>query len=71
MPINSIQSLNITATVNTDNMPVARLNNTDNGMPIVKTDRTAYTMPVAGKSQPSIYYMQKPKEVIVQQNVRP
>lgn len=56
---------------NMDNMPIARLNNTDAGMPIVKTDRTAYTMPVAGKSQPSIYYMQNPKEVIVQQNVRP
>ncbi|MDB5157588.1 MAG: hypothetical protein JWR50_2295 [Mucilaginibacter sp.] len=69
--ISSTQSLNATTTVNPDNMPIAKLNNTDPGMPIIKTDRTAYTMPVAGKSQPTIYYMQKPEVIVVQKDTKP
>ncbi|MCC8424934.1 hypothetical protein [Mucilaginibacter sp. UR6-11] len=50
------QLLNTTAAVNPDHMPIAKLRNTDQRMPIVQTDKTAYTMPVAGKTQPRVYY---------------
>jgi hypothetical protein len=48
------------AMVQKSNMPVAKLANTDLKMPITQTDRTGYTMPVAGKSLSRIYTMPKP-----------
>jgi len=40
-------------------MRVVKLPNTDPKMPIVQTDRTAYTMPVIGMSLPRVYTMKK------------
>jgi len=40
-------------------MPIAKLSNTDLRMPIVKTDRTAYTTPISGMNLPRIYNMKK------------
>jgi hypothetical protein len=55
-PLSAIP-LNELATLNIDHMPVAKLRNTDKGMPIVQTDKTGYTMPVVGKALPRIYNM--------------
>ncbi|MES2425657.1 MAG: hypothetical protein V4560_01745 [Bacteroidota bacterium] len=55
----------VVATKITDHMPVAKLSNTDPGMPIVKTDKTGYTTPVAGMSLPPVYNMQKQNVVVV------
>ncbi|MFD2872462.1 hypothetical protein ACFS5N_08290 [Mucilaginibacter ximonensis] len=33
----------------TDHMPIAKPANTDKAMPIIRTDRTAYNMPIVGK----------------------
>lgn len=46
--------------MNIGHMPIARPNNTDPGMPVVQTDRTGYTMPVAGMNLPGIYTMKMP-----------
>jgi hypothetical protein len=44
---------------NVDNMPVVKLP-VNSKMPIVQTDITGYTMPVAGKKVSGVYYMKKP-----------
>ncbi len=45
------------ANANTDHMPVAKPQNSDQRMPVVQTDKTGYTMPVAGKNLPQVYKM--------------
>ncbi len=44
--------LKTSAIVNPDHMPITKPTNTDKCMPIVKTDRTGYNMPIAGQSKP-------------------
>jgi hypothetical protein len=46
------------------NMPVAKMQGRSN-MPMVQTDRTGYTMPVAGKNVSGVYYMKKKDSVVV------
>lgn len=53
--------LNTTAAVNPDRMPIAKPANTDKGMPIVKTDRTTYNMPIAGNGTVKSYAAYKNK----------
>lgn len=42
-----VTSVNITANINIDNMPIARMQGYSN-MPVGQTDRTGYNMPVVG-----------------------
>ncbi|MES2375935.1 MAG: hypothetical protein V4553_05135 [Bacteroidota bacterium] len=66
------QLTEIMATVNSDRMPIAKPRNTDPHMPIVQTDKTGYTMPVVGKTQPRVYYQSvSPKKVVDGVEVRP
>lgn len=66
------QLLNTTASANPDHMPVAKPANTDSRMPIVQTDKTAYTMPIVGKTQPRVYYPTvSPKKNVNGVEVRP
>jgi len=56
---NRLKKINIIGNRNVDNMPIAVMPGKSN-MPVVQTDRTAYTMPVAGINQPQVYTMAKP-----------
>jgi hypothetical protein len=66
------QLLNTSAAVNPDHMAIVKPANTDPRMPIVQTDKTGYTMPVAGKTQPWVYYQTvSPKNMVNGVEVRP
>ena len=49
---------------NTDNMPIAKLP-VNSKMPIVQTDVTGYTMPVAGMNLPRVYTMKQTEPVTI------
>lgn len=55
---NRVKHVIVNGSSNIDRMPIVKPNGNSN-MPVVQTDATAYTMPVAGKSLPRIYTMKK------------
>jgi len=57
--VKPLKKINIIGNRNVDNMPIANMPGKSN-MPVVQTDRTAYTMPVAGINQAQVYTMAKP-----------
>lgn len=57
MPVDEVLGLlKNPAQQNLNNMPIARLQGRSK-MPVVQTDQTGYTMPIAGKNVSGVYYM--------------
>ena len=53
-----VSQIQIVSVPTTDHMPIVKTSG-NSKMPVVQTDATAYTMPVAGMNLPRIYTMKK------------